>query len=474
MKRNFTSLLLFLNFVCLFDISIIAQKIAAGGRHSLSICADSTVQAWGYNGFGQLGNGSIIEQTSGTKVVGLSSIVKVGAGLFHSLFLKSDGTVWACGRNVSGALGDGSNSDKHIPVKVLGLSGIKQIAGGGEHSLFLQKDGYVYAVGKNSSRQLGDGTNLDKSFPTIIPSLSNIVQVAAGADFSLFLSRDGSVWACGDNGFGQYGNGNNISSYLPIKIEGLSNIVQISAGEWHSLFLGIDGTVYSAGRNNYGQLGIGSLVDNNLAWPINGLSDIVQIEAGGIHSVFVRKDGTAYACGLNSGGNNDGQLGDGTSNDRSSPIQVKKSWGNQKIIHAEATREHSLFLTDQGEIWACGRNNYGQLGYGTISITNSYSPVRSSKVCMPLILTSNIETEVIQSVYPNPFSLTSTLHFARDMNEATLLIYDSYGRQFVKLEKLNGNSVTIFRDNLPSGMYSIVLLEKGKTKDVTKVVIYDE
>lgn len=470
MKTNIYIILLIVSL----NYRVSAQKIAAGGRHSLSICSDSTVQAWGYNGFGQLGNGSIVEQTSGTKVVGQSSIVKVAAGLFHSLFLKNDGTVWACGRNSSGALGNGSNFDSHIPIQVFGLTDIVHMAGGGEHSLFVKSDGTVWATGLNSSRQLGDGSNFNKDLPIWISGVSNIIQVAAGAEFSLFLTKHGDVWACGHNGFGQYGNGSNSSSLLPTKIESLSNIVQISAGEWHSLFLRKDGTVYSAGRNNYGQLGIGSLVDNNLAWPINGLSDIVQIEAGGIHSVFVKKDGTVYACGLNSGGNNDGQLGDGTSNDRSSPIQVRKSWGNQKIIHAEATREHSLFLTDQGEIWACGRNNYGQLGYGTISITNSYSPVHSSKVCMPLILTSNIETEIIQSVFPNPFSLTSTLHFARNMNEATLIIYDSYGRQFVKLEKLNGNSVTIFRDNLPSGMYSIVLLEKGKLIDVTKVVIFDE
>jgi alpha-tubulin suppressor-like RCC1 family protein len=65
-----------------------AQRVSAGGRHSLSICADSTVQAWGYNGYGQLGNGNIDEQNTGTQVAGLLGVVQVAGGLFHSLFVK--------------------------------------------------------------------------------------------------------------------------------------------------------------------------------------------------------------------------------------------------------------------------------------------------------------------------------------------------------------------------------------------------
>jgi alpha-tubulin suppressor-like RCC1 family protein len=134
----------FLHFIVFSLLMIIsnrslAQQIAAGGRHSLAICADSTVQSWGYNGYGQLGNGNITEQHSGTQVIGLESIVQVAGGLFHSLFVKSDGSVWSCGRNPLGNLGDGTNQDKSIPVQVLGLVDIIQAAGGGEHSLFLRE-----------------------------------------------------------------------------------------------------------------------------------------------------------------------------------------------------------------------------------------------------------------------------------------------------------------------------------------------
>lgn len=105
-----------------FIAPLTAQMIAAGGRHSLAICDDSTLRSWGYNGYGQLGNGNIMEQHSGVPVVNLSQVKQVAGGLFHSIFVKSDGTVWACGRNNNGPLGDGTNIDKSFAVQVIGLN----------------------------------------------------------------------------------------------------------------------------------------------------------------------------------------------------------------------------------------------------------------------------------------------------------------------------------------------------------------
>ncbi len=381
-----------------------AQRIAAGGRHSLAICTDGTVQSWGYNGFGQLGNGNTSEQHSGMQVIGLNGIIKVAGGLFHSLFIKNDGTVWACGRNPLGNLGDGTNTDRTIPVQVLGLTNIIQAAGGGEHSLFLKNDGTVWACGNNTSGQLGDGTVVSKNMPVQVSGLSEIIQVAAGAEFSLFLKKDGTVWACGHNGYGQFGNTTNLSKRMPVRIDNLSDVVQLSAGEWHSLFVKKDGSVLSCGRNQYGQLGDGTTTDKNTANSIATLSGVIQAEAGGIHSVFLKNDGTVWSTGLNSGGNNDGQLGDGTTVDKHTPVQVISTWGNGRIVRAEATREHSLFLTSDGSLWAAGRNNYGQLGYGAFSTSNSNTPVISSKVCNALTTSLNeimISEEGLR-IFPNP------------------------------------------------------------------------
>lgn len=468
----------FLHFIVFSLFTIIsshafAQQIAAGGRHSLAICADSTVQAWGYNGYGQLGNGNITEQHSGTQVIGLDGIVQVAGGLFHSLFVKSDGSVWSCGRNPLGNLGDGTNQDKSIPVQVLGLVNIIQAAGGGEHSLFLKSDSTVWACGNNASGQLGDGTNTNRNIPVQINGLSGIIQVAAGAEFSLFLKVDGSVWACGHNGFGQYGNGTNTSSKVPVQISGLTDIVQLSAGEWHSLFTRSDGTVFSSGRNQFGQLGDGTIVNNLTATQIPTLSDIIQVEAGGIHSVFLQRDGTVWSCGLNSGGNNDGQLGDGTTTDRHTPVQVISSWGVGEIVRAEATREHSLFLKSDGSIWGAGRNNYGQLGYGVMSSPNSVTPVLSGAVCN--VITTTLKEVSVQvegiHLFPNPSS--GMIYVKSDKPMVHLEIFDARGEKcFPRLILNHQNYIELDLTNFREGMYILQILDDNNQVTSKKFLLH--
>ena len=416
-----------------------------------------------------------MEQNTPTAVSGLSNVTQVAGGLFHSLFLKSDGAVWACGRNSMGQLGDGTNANKNIPVQANGLSNIIHTAGGGEHSLFVKNDGTVWSCGLNSSGQLGDGTTTSKTTATQISGLNGIIKAAAGAEFSLFLKNDGTVWACGHNGNGQFGNGTTTTSTTPVQISGLTNVIQISAGEWHSLFVKNDGTIWASGRNNYGQIGDGTNIDKSAFFQITALSGIIHAEAGGIHSVFLKSDGTVWACGLNSGGNNDGQLGDGTAVDKLSPVQVISNWGSEIIIRAEAAREHSTFLTENGTIWSCGRNNYGQLGNGVFSPGNSTSPVLSSSACTILsTTTNNFENNDFKfTVFPNPFSTQTTLQADKLFHNATLTVYNSFGQKVTQIKNINGQSVTLFRDNLPNGLYLLYFTAENKITTSGKLVITD-
>jgi len=459
--------------ILLLPFGLFAQSVAAGGRHSLAICTDSSVRAWGYNGFGQLGDGTVIEKHTAVPVAGLSGVVQVAGGLFHSLFVKNDGTVWACGRNTLGPLGNGTTTNSPTAVQVTGLSGVVQAAGGGEHSLFLKNDSTVWACGANAAGQLGDGTNMHKTTAVPVIGVAGVVQVAAGAEFSLFLKHDGTVWACGHNGYGQFGNGSNTSSKVPVQVPGLSDIVQVSAGEWHSVFVKRDGAVFSAGRNQFGQLGDGTTTDKNAAAPVSVLTDVVWAEAGGIHTVFVKRDGTAWACGLNSGGNNDGQLGDGTAVDKHVPVQVVPSWGGKKIARAEATREHSLFVADDGQVWACGRNNYGQLGYGAFSTANALTPVWSGTVCQTLLVSATAPGAAqSRSVFsPNPFSAQTTLHLGTGVDRASLIVYNLAGQPVRQVDHIVGPSVVLNRDGLPDGLYFVQVRPEGKKSEVHKLVI---
>lgn len=447
-----------------------AQSIAAGGRHSLKICSDGTVESWGYNGFGQLGNGNIAEQHTGTQVIGLNNITQVAGGLFHSLFIKQDGSAWACGRNPMGNLGDGTNVDRDVPVQVMGLKDIILAAGGGEHSIFLDINNRVWTCGNNASGQLGDGTNINKNKASLISSLHDVIDIAAGAEYSLFLKKDGSVWACGNNSYGQYGNGTNTSNRSPVIIPTLSDIVDISAGEWHSLFVKRDGTVYSSGRNHFGQLGDGSIIDKNIPTKILGLDNIKQAEAGGIHSVFLRSDGSVFACGLNSGGNNDGQLGDGTLIDRHNPTAVIISWQSGKIIQVEATREHTLYLHDNGMVWGSGRNNYGQLGYGSFSTKNSIVPILSKAVCSALNAdikyTSKNEQNILYDFQNKVIQFYNCGEFYK------LDILNHLGEKIYTVENINNHALEINLTSLSNGIYIFRFLSKKNKIISKKILIY--
>jgi alpha-tubulin suppressor-like RCC1 family protein len=98
--------------------------------------AQGEVWAWGLNGAGQLGDGTTtLQRNTPVQTSGLSGVQSIGSGLFHSLALKNDGTVWAWGFNGTGQLGDGTTTQRNTPVQVSGLSGVQDIAGGGQHSL---------------------------------------------------------------------------------------------------------------------------------------------------------------------------------------------------------------------------------------------------------------------------------------------------------------------------------------------------
>jgi len=197
---------------------------------------------------------------------------------------------------------------------------------------------------------LGDGSNTDRTTPVQVVGITNSTQVAGGGEHSLFVRGDGTAWACGLNASGQLGNGNTTNTNTPIQVNGLTGIIQAAAGAEYSLFLKSDGTVWAAGRNQYGQ------------------------------------------------------LGDGTAIDRWTPVQVVASWSTETIIRAEAAREHSIFLTTTGAVWATGRNNYGQLGNGVFNMTNSTSPVRAVPVCTALVTdvihNENDNTPLV--IFPNP------------------------------------------------------------------------
>jgi len=211
--------------------------LSAANGHSLALKADGSVWAWGRNHHGQLGIGKSGEgaiETTAVKVSNLNGIIAIAAQALHSLALKDDGSVWAWGYNGYGELGNGKSdgmggpgSFEDTPVRALNLNGIIAIGAGHHYSLALKGDGSLWGWGQNTFGQFGNGKSgagVFENTPVMVSNQKDTIAIAVGRNHTLVLKEDGSVWAWGDNSDGQLGNGDSGSGVfgdIPVRVNGL-------------------------------------------------------------------------------------------------------------------------------------------------------------------------------------------------------------------------------------------------------------
>ncbi|KJS59747.1 RCC1 domain-containing protein [Streptomyces rubellomurinus] len=359
--------------------------LPAGSAHA----QEKRLKAWGNNRSGQLGDGTWTDfRTTSTSVLGLTSaeVVKIAAGGAgptngHGLALLTDRTVQSWGANTFGQLGDGSVFSHNAPGQVVNLSNVTDIAGGGAHSLALLADQTVVAWGHNNYGQLGNGTNTDSSVPVRVEGLNKVIAIAAGLNHSIALREDGTVWAWGYNINGQLGDGTSASRNVAFQVSNLTGVTRIAAGCNHNIALvgppsgpskpTSGNAVKTWGYNATGQLGDNSTISRYTPVDTQGiwLGGVSQIAAGCNHSMAVTdSDNKLKAWGQNTSG----QIGDGTTDYRITPVPVPGITGVQLVAGG---REHTVALLGDNTVRSWGNNGSGQLGNGTTD--NSTTPVTS-------------------------------------------------------------------------------------------------
>ena len=394
--------------------NFVANYYGGDGNDLVLTWADNRVFAWGANLYGQLGDNSTTNRlvpapVFGTGVLTGKTVVATATGYRHSLALCSDGTLAAWGRNNYGQLGNNNTNQSQVPVLVNTDSGLSALSGkrvvaiaaGGDHSLALCSDGTVAAWGYNYYGQLGDDTDTNRLVPVLVNTDSSIsalagksvVAVAAGGDHSLALCSDGSIVAWGDDYYGQLGdNGESDSaSLVPVCVSTNSGVsalygkavTAIAAGGYHSLALCSDGTVVAWGWNGFGELGDNAESGDESVAPVAVNADFgvsalngrtaIAIKAGYWHNTALCSDGAVVSWGLNQYG----QLGDNTIVQRSVPVFVSTNVGTsalsgKTVVGVAANAQHSLAICSDASIAAWGFNGHGELGDG--STTNRTAP----------------------------------------------------------------------------------------------------
>ena len=352
------------------DIGEIAQSsIFTHWGASFAVLPDGTLWAWGNNEYGRLGDGNVsrsgydhfIDYNQTQPVFIMDDVVAVSAGVLHTAAIRGDGSLWLWGSNQSGQLGDSTSDNWYNPLPQRIMEDVVAVSTGGHHTMAIRSDGSLWGWGNGGSGQLGDGTRTSRPYPVWV--MDGVAYVSAGQDHTMAICVDGALWIWGSNHFGQLGNGLrtiyannrgedavNYNSLTPIRL--MDGVIAIYAANAGSFAIKDDNSLWS--------WGVSSLV----LVPTRVMGGIAAVSSGGGQTLAIGTDGNLWGWGS-------GWFGDhSTRQSVPYPRQIEID----DVVDASIGDGNIMAIKADGSIWAWGSNGHGQLGDGTTALR--YSPVQ--------------------------------------------------------------------------------------------------
>ncbi|KAK7097783.1 E3 ubiquitin-protein ligase HERC2-like isoform X3 [Littorina saxatilis] len=323
-----------------------------GGEQTLfAVTADGKVYGTGYGAGGRLGIGGTESVGTPTLLESIQHVfikkVAVNSGGKHCLALSAEGEVYSWGEGEDGKLGHGNRSPCDRPRVIESLRGreVVDVAAGGAHSACITSSGELFTWGKGRYGRLGHGDSEDQPRPKLVEALKNhrVTDIACGSGDAqtLCITDDDHVWSWGDGDYGKLGRGGSDGCKIPMKIDFLQGlgVSKVECGSQFSVALTKSGAVYTWGKGDYHRLGHGT--DDHVRRPrrVSALQGkkVIDVACGSLHCVACTDTGEVFTWG----DNDEGQLGDGTTNAIQRPRMVAALQG-KKINRVACGSAHSL------------------------------------------------------------------------------------------------------------------------------------
>jgi len=348
--------------------AVSGYKYVSSASTSCAITGSDTLKCWGLNNFGQVGTGNTQNSFSPNPIIGPTGVVNVLSGGHSTFILTNQGKVYSWGYNGQGQLGNGTTTNSSSPPSTEILSqvlSIDQDTVFGSTTCALRTTGALFCWGQNAFGKVGDGTTTNRSTPTPVVGLdSGVREYVIGENHSCAITDIGALKCWGLNNFGGLGDGTTTDRTVPTQVIGLtSGVKSVAISSFSTCALLENGSVRCWGQNDFGQIGDGTTTDRTVPTQVTGLTSGVK---------FIGK-GPSHACALLStnqvscwGRNQDGEIGDSSfnvQNFRSSPRAV--SGQPSSVIALVVNVGGGCIISNLGAVSCWGNNQRGHIGDGT-------------------------------------------------------------------------------------------------------------